>query len=71
MSMVWKSRGWKRAVKKLRNSYRLMVGELFSAVSNEEARIARMELDKQLESLPSARAARTKRKLGATSYKQR
>jgi hypothetical protein len=27
------------------------VGELFSAVSNEEARIARMELDKQLESL--------------------
>jgi hypothetical protein len=70
MSMVWKSREWKRAAKKLRNRYRLLVGELFSVVSNEEDRIARMELDEQLETLPSARAARTKRKLGATSYKQ-
>jgi hypothetical protein len=57
MSMVWKSRGWKRAVKQLRNSYRLMVGELFSAVSNEETRIARMELDKQLKS-PAISAGR-------------
>jgi hypothetical protein len=51
MIKVWKSREWKRAVEKLQNRYRLLVGELFSAVSNEEARIARMELDGQLESL--------------------
>jgi hypothetical protein len=57
MSMVWKSRDWKRAVRKLRNSYRLLMAELFSAVSNEEARIARMELDKQLES-PAISAGR-------------
>jgi hypothetical protein len=57
MSMVWKSSEWNRAVRKLRNSYRLLVGELFSAVSNEEARIARMELDKQLES-PAISAGR-------------
>jgi hypothetical protein len=49
--MIWKSREWKRAVGKLQNKYRLLVEELFSAVSNEEARIARMELDGQLKSL--------------------
>jgi hypothetical protein len=51
MIKVWKSREWKRAVEKLQNRYRLLVGELFSAVSSEEARIARMELDGQLERL--------------------
>jgi hypothetical protein len=60
MNMVWKSRGWKRAVEKLQYRFRLLVGELFSTVSNEEARIARMELDGQLESLPISASRKDK-----------
>jgi hypothetical protein len=50
-SMVWKSHEWRRAVGKLQNRYRLLVVKLISAVSNEEASIARMELDGQLKNL--------------------
>jgi hypothetical protein len=50
-SMVWKSHEWKRAVEKLQNRCRLLVVELVSALSNEVARIASMELDGQLKTL--------------------
>jgi hypothetical protein len=47
--MVWKPGAWKRAVEQFRKSWRLLAGELSSAVADEENRIARMELDGQLE----------------------
>ena len=50
-SMVWKSHEWKRAVEKLQNRCRLLVVELVSALSNEVARIAGMELGGQLKTL--------------------
>jgi hypothetical protein len=44
-NMAWKLREWKRAVEQLHNRCRSMVVELFSAVGEEETRIARTELD--------------------------
>jgi hypothetical protein len=43
---AWKPREWKRAAKQLRNRCRLLMEELYSAVANEETRIARMGLGK-------------------------
>jgi hypothetical protein len=69
-NMVWKSNEWNRTVEKLQNKCRRLVEELISAVSNEVARIAHMELNGRLKNLLSARAARMKRKLGTPSHKQ-
>ena len=44
-NMAWKLREWKRAVEQLHNRCRSMVVELFSAIGDEETRIARRELD--------------------------
>jgi hypothetical protein len=45
-NMVWKPHEWKRAAKQLPHRCRLLVEELYSAVANDETRIARMGLDK-------------------------
>jgi hypothetical protein len=45
-NLMWKPREWKRAAKQIRNRCRLLVEELYSALANEETRIARMELGK-------------------------
>ena len=45
-NMAWKPREWKRAAKQLRNRCRLLMGEFYSTVANEETRIARLELGK-------------------------
>ena len=50
-NMVWKAREWKRAAEQLHNKWRTWVGELSSAVADEENRIARTELDGLLESI--------------------
>ena len=44
-NMGWKLKEWKRAVEQLHNRCRSMVVELFSAIGDEETRIARRELD--------------------------
>lgn len=44
-NMAWKLREWKRAVEQLHNRCHSMVVELFSAIGDEETRIARRELD--------------------------
>jgi hypothetical protein len=69
-NMVWNSDKWKRTVEKLQNTCRLLVEELISAASNEEVRIAHMELNGQLKNPRSARGARMKSEVGATSHKQ-
>jgi hypothetical protein len=48
-NMVRKPSAWARAAEQFRKSWRLMVAQLSSAVADEETRIARMELDGQLE----------------------
>jgi hypothetical protein len=48
-NMVRKPSAWKRAAEQFRKSWQLLVGQLSSAVADEETRIARMELDGQLE----------------------
>jgi len=68
--MVWKSREWKRAAEQLQNKCRLLVGEFFSVVADEEARITRMELDRQFESLTINTGRRIKSKHRANSYTQ-
>jgi len=59
--MVWKSHEWKRAVEKLQNRYRLLAGELFSTVSDEKARISRLELEGQLKSLAISAGSKDKK----------
>ena len=56
--MVWKPIDWKRTVRELQNRCRSFMGELFSAVANEESRIARMELDGRLESIPTGKGCK-------------
>jgi hypothetical protein len=58
---VWKPREWKRAVEQLQNRCRSSVGELFSAVANEETELARMELEGRLESVATNRGPKDKR----------
>jgi hypothetical protein len=48
-NMVRKPSAWAGAAEQFRKSWRLMVAQLSSAVADEESRIARMELDGQLE----------------------
>jgi hypothetical protein len=55
---VWKPREWKRTLEQLQNRYRSLVGELFSAVANEETRLARMELGGRWESIAANRGPR-------------
>src|SRR5487761_355484 len=50
--MLWNPHEWKRAAGQLHNRWRSWVEGLSSAVAEEETRIARMELDGQLESIP-------------------
>ena len=45
-NMVWKPRTWKGAAKQLPNTFRLLVEKLYSAVANDETRIAQMGLGK-------------------------
>jgi hypothetical protein len=68
--MVWKSHKWKRALQKLQNRYRILVVELFSTVSNEEARIARIEFGGELKSLVINASRKDEKKLRTSSYKQ-
>ena len=57
---VWKPREWKRALVQLQNRCRSSVGELFSAVANEETELARMELEGRLESVAANRRSKDK-----------
>ena len=68
--MVWKSHKWKRAVQKLQNRYRILVVEFFSAVSNEEAGIARIEFGGELKNLVINVSRKDEKKLRTPSYKQ-
>jgi hypothetical protein len=46
-NMAWKLREWKRALEQLHNRCRSMVVEIVSTLGDEEARIARTELDRR------------------------
>jgi hypothetical protein len=58
---VWNPREWKRALVQLQNRCRSSVGELFSAVANEETELARMELEGRLESVATNRGPKDKK----------
>ena len=50
----------KRAAKQLRNSCRLLVEKLYSAIAREESRIARMELGMQSRSTDTRASCKDK-----------